>query len=213
MEKYWDSRADIVIQEQGGSVLVVENFVKRRGQISRLLRYSDHIYKKDVLEVGPGAGILGKMLSMCYCDGIKYRASELSPHFAEMARRIYKLDISVGEIRNLDYPTSSFDSCIIFDVLEHVPVGHRSDAAKEISRVLRDDAMLFCHIPLSESGHEQHEYGFSLIDLAAFSADAGLWIIDYEKYTVMTYGGLERSYGWCVLARPKDKHNCQRMAP
>jgi 2-polyprenyl-3-methyl-5-hydroxy-6-metoxy-1,4-benzoquinol methylase len=74
-----------------------------------------------VFEVGCGAGL---QLETLASDGWDARGADIDPEAVAVARS-RGLDVSVGDIRDLDLPAGSFDAVVMAQVIEHVydPVG------------------------------------------------------------------------------------------
>lgn len=78
---------------------------------------------KNVLELGPGAGVLKNIASL---HGIEVKTVDidesLSPDF-------------VGDLRELKFDENSFDVTCAFQVLEHIPFDEAMDTLRELKRI------------------------------------------------------------------------------
>lgn len=117
----------------------------------------------NVLDAGAGDGTLGKELRHCHADSF-YAAIDIAPASSSVIR---------GDIFNLKYRDSNFDTIFCLDVLEHLTVLQAAMAAKEMKRVLKKDGFLivtcpyeenlasnilacpFCEAKFHKSGHQQ----------------------------------------------------------
>lgn len=87
---------------------------------------------KNCLDIGCGAGYLVRALRKF---GIKAFGLEISKEALELAGSDIKPFIKVGDIVSMDYPDSTFDAVVSFDVLEHVERGSIRKAIDETIRV------------------------------------------------------------------------------
>ncbi|UCB57625.1 MAG: class I SAM-dependent methyltransferase [Candidatus Omnitrophota bacterium] len=96
-----------------------------------------------VLDVGSGRGeFLGevKKRGSWQCFG-----TETSSYALEFAKKKLDIELSLGQLEELNYPDRFFDAISFWHVLEHLP--YPSRALKEARRILRDKGFLFIAVP------------------------------------------------------------------
>jgi SAM-dependent methyltransferase len=87
-----------------------------------------------------------------------------------------------GSVLELPFPAETYDIVVMWEVLEHLPVGSEPEALREIARVLRPDGSLFLSTPNAAVIAELTDPARWLIGhrhyrpeaVAKFASDAGL---------------------------------------
>lgn len=95
-----------------------------------------------LLDIGTATG---EFLHTAKQDGWEVWGTEVSSFAAQQAKRLYGLDIFVGEVDDAPYAEKSFDIIHLSHVLEHVPSPRGT--LRSITRLLKDDGYLVIEIP------------------------------------------------------------------
>lgn len=100
-----------------------------------------------ILEVGCGAGRFIRTIAGIRPD-LEPHGSDLGPKSVRLATR-YRDGVmyTLASATALPYRTESFDTVILFDVLEHIPGAGPDEALSEIRRVLKKDGVLHALVP------------------------------------------------------------------
>jgi ubiquinone/menaquinone biosynthesis C-methylase UbiE len=102
-----------------------------------------------VLEVGFGSGVTFLNLHTMYAEiyGLDLTASveEVAAVFA--ARRI-QTDLRCGDVLNMPYANSTFDTVLLISILEHLNPDRQSAAFQEICRVLKPGGQVVYGVPI-----------------------------------------------------------------
>jgi len=96
-----------------------------------------YVTKGNLLDAGAAYGFFLKVAEPFF-DGI---GLDISPYAADAAKREFNASVNVGDIEQTDFPNSSFDVVVMWDIIEHIinPV----KALKEVYRVLKPGGYLF----------------------------------------------------------------------
>lgn len=98
-----------------------------------------------ILEGGCGMG--DKVHALCKA-GFKAKGIDYAQATVEMIKQHWPhLDVSLGDVRELQFPSESFDGYWSLGVIEHFIDGY-NEIAKEIARVLRPGGYLFLTFPM-----------------------------------------------------------------
>jgi ubiquinone/menaquinone biosynthesis C-methylase UbiE len=190
IQEYWDGVAKS--QMSSGRF----NWWKIQALTKRMMDYDLH--GKTILEIGPGMGLTAASLVVPY-GGFEYCVQEPSEAWAnEIAKRKPK-EIRVGTADALQYADGRFDAVLLLDVLEHIHPESRLKSYNEISRVCKQNAMLFINNPGDVGDHDKNfDYGFFDSDIAilAYVFDGRIWQL--ETFLVPM---LNRLYQFIVIAR------------
>ncbi|MDD5673067.1 MAG: class I SAM-dependent methyltransferase [Chitinivibrionales bacterium] len=145
--KYYEST------ERKTSVGAAKKLIKNKPWLRRLWhayngQYLSEVLQKargTVLDVGCGTGGLLDELAKKGCSTF---GIELNPDSVKTCR-CKGLDVRCGDLSNIDFPDRTFDTVILWHVLEHVP----SPAAtlRKIERILKPGGRLFINVPNAES--------------------------------------------------------------
>ena len=95
-----------------------------------------------ILDVGCGEG---KFLDIARSKGWDTYGTELSPMANAQAKKLFNLNIFLGELSGAKYPDSNFDVVTLFNVLDQLP--SPLDELSEIYRILNDCGLLVLRIP------------------------------------------------------------------
>lgn len=195
--EYWDDVASHCLSENdSGGIVLSDNFPKRRAILRKLLAYD--FTGREILEIGTGMGYTPALLSACYGWKLKYTGTDISAQFTEIASK-FGLDVKHASPKALPFEDKSFDVVFLFDVLEHIPYEERAEVYKEISRVLKDRALVFINNPNPKNPNLHNpdfEFGFNELDLGALSTAVGVMI-----HEVSTITAEDRLYQFMVLKR------------
>lgn len=104
-----------------------------------------HIQKKDVLDIGCWTGMV--------LDYIKLDAKSISgidpgaEAIAIARKKLPDASLKVANAQKLPFKNNSFDTVLLFEVIEHVPANLEDTVIKEISRVMRKKGILIISTP------------------------------------------------------------------
>ena len=191
-QEYWNG---VERQVAPDSAYITDNFDKRRALIHELSQYT--FTGASVLEIGTGNGVTAHLVRSINVP-MTYKGIDVSDKFAETARRLLKLDVTVGDASELPWEDGSFDAVWAFDCLEHIAPYKREKMFKEVRRILRPHGLIFINNPLDEhtTGHDKDfDFGFTEDDIAAFCKETGTRILSLK-----TIESQKRQYQFIVLS-------------
>jgi len=193
-QEYWNG---VERQTSPDSDFVLDNFEKRRALLHELTKFS--FVRGKVLEIGTGNGVTAHLVRSLNVP-MFYAGIDVSDKFASTAKRLFKLDVKVGDAAELPWPNETFDSVWAFDSLEHIAPYKREQTYKEIDRVLKKDSRyIFINNPLDEhtSGHDAgFDFGLDEEDVAKLCKATGTKI-----FYLKTIESQKRQYQFIVLGR------------
>lgn len=105
-----------------------------------------------VLELGCSHGSFVALLRQIGYDA---QGVELSPWVVDFAKKTFNVPVLLGPVENIDLPSSSFDSIILMDVLEHLP-----DPVSTIAhcmKLLKPEGFLLIQTPQFKEGMQYQE--------------------------------------------------------
>ena len=142
--------------------------------IRRAARCASPSERASILDVGCGpATVLGILKQ----EGFRVHGVDASPRAAEVARRDYGVEVSVGTLEEVDLPPASFDTAVLLHVLEHVP--NPGEVLAAIGRVLKDSGRLVLQVPNIDS------IQFRLFGIRWYGLDVPRHLIDYSRQAVL----------------------------
>ena len=189
--EYWDAVAG-KIAEKG----IRDNWIKRQFLAQFLFKCT--WTGEKVLEIGVGCGVSAAMLATSCGMNWEYIGTELSPHFAKMAKEHFGLHVVQGDVLSL--PEGKFTRIIALDSLEHVRQEEREQGYRNIADRMEPGALLFLNVPFERSLHEdEFDHGFGMIDFVKL-CDSGMILKKYENYGIK-YGNYARNYAFAVMER------------
>lgn len=168
--------------------------------------------KGRILDVGCGRGILPAIMRE---RGWEVDALEFSETAAQYARDELRLPVFVGNILQSPYADSSFDTVVLWHVLEHLP--DPAAAIRKVRQILRPGGLLVIAVPNFESLQARfagrhwfhldvprHYHHFSLTVLRRLLTSNGFSICDISHLS-LEYN----PYGWIqsLLNRLGFRHN------
>jgi SAM-dependent methyltransferase len=110
---------------------------------------NDHIEDCDVLELGAGTGWYANYLLENY-KFRSYKGIELDHTTKNVSEQNVKhptVEFIEGSGLDLPFLDQTFDTCVTYDVIEHIPKGTEDKFFSEIYRVLRPGGMLYLSTP------------------------------------------------------------------
>lgn len=121
-------------------------FARRRYFLAATYGYGDRFPQfvpgGNALEVGCGNGVF---LSVLKKHGWKVCGVDLSTQAAEMAKKVFDIDVWVGQIEDAGIPAESFDYIHLSHVVEHFYDPMR--AIVSISKLLKPGGILYMEVP------------------------------------------------------------------
>ena len=131
----------------------------------------ENIAKKKVLEIGCG---LGWFALNCLEKNVgQYVGIENQKHNLIAAKKNIsdsRIEFHETSALELPYPDQSFDTLVIFDVIEHLPIDSEPRLFNEMFRVLKDGGKIFMSTPYA-----------SMISIVA---DPAYWLIGHRHYSI-----------------------------
>jgi SAM-dependent methyltransferase len=100
-----------------------------------------------LLDVGCGSGDFLDLLRRV--PGWRVAGLEPSPAAVEHARAVRALDVTMGELPQSHWPPASYDSIMMWHVLEHVP--NPALVLAEVRRLLRPGGVFVLAVPVADS--------------------------------------------------------------
>lgn len=141
----------------------------------------------DILEIGSGTGWFAKFL----IQNIRF-STYAGLEIENSARRIAQKYISDSRVTfcngsglRIPLPDSSIDTCVNFDVLEHVPKGTEKEFFSEIFRVLKPGGVMFLSTP-------NHHFMSTYLDPAFF-------LQGHRHYSASTLDSIATTTGFNVV--------------
>lgn len=144
---------------------------------------AESITRKKVLEIGCGIGWFALNCAkkkVGHYVGIEHQRNNLFA--AENNIFDSRIDFQEASALELPYPDQSFDTLVIFDVIEHLPIDSEPQLFNEMFRVLKEGGGIFLSTPYASKismvtdpaywliGHRH----YSIKKLIQFGSDAGL---------------------------------------
>ena len=140
--------------------------------------------KSHFCDLGFGPGVLTAFILQ---QNVAWRAAgvDISEHCLYHAQRLLtkkevleRSELSVGDVRNLQYPNDTFDVVIAVEVLEHIP--DPEIGLSEAMRVLKPGGYLITALPV-QLPLLMHLYDFDSPDeVLALYKKVGLKVVDFE---------------------------------
>jgi len=109
----------------------------------------EHVIGREILEVGSGTGWFANFILQNY-QVQRYVGLEIDDNarmIAELNFQNPSLNFVPGSGLNLPFEDDSFDTCVTYDVIEHIPIGTEKLFLSEICRVLRPGGCLYLSTP------------------------------------------------------------------
>lgn len=156
----------------------------------------------EVLEIGCGIGTFSGLLGKFLKDG-KAFCMDISPKSIEIAQNEYRnlksLKFVEGNAVNYDFGNLRFDTIILPDVIEHIPLENHSQLFANLSSILKPDGFIFINIPnpyYLQWCHENRPKLLQIIDQPIYTAEFvqntaphGLYISDLRTYSLWVEDG------------------------
>lgn len=102
--------------------------------------------RKTGLEIGCGTGVYTHHFAKF--DNINIIGVDLSKNVLDIARTRYpRIRVEQGNIENLKYESATFDFCVGFNIVHHLPDKNR--LFRNISRILKPGGIFYCEEPNS----------------------------------------------------------------
>ena len=130
----------------GSRVALHQNFsTNKYGWFKWVFDQIDLTERKNILELGCGNGMLWKKNLYRIPDDISITLTDFSEGMVASAKKLMngesRFKYNVADAQNISYESGEFDIVIANHMLYHMP--DRKKAISEISRVLRDDGILY----------------------------------------------------------------------
>ncbi len=109
---------------------------------TRLIEITNGLEPGRVLDIGCGRGLLLHQLRR---RGWDVAGTELSEDSARYAREVLHIDVKTGSAADLALPSDSFDTVILWHVLEHI--AEPETLLQEAARILRPGGTLLVAVP------------------------------------------------------------------
>jgi SAM-dependent methyltransferase len=127
-----------------------------------------------ILDVGCGPATV---LGLLKAKGFDVTGVDLSESAAEIAKRDYGIDVTVGSVQDAAFPSGEFDVVVLLHVLEHVPNPH--EVLTEIFRILKPKGRIVLQVPNIDS------LQFRLFGVRWYGLDVPRHLIDYSRSSVL----------------------------
>lgn len=112
-----------------------------------LLRALNLSGNESILDFGSGAGVLAKRIIKELSNEGKLTCLDLSEAFLRRARKKLRnytnVEFILGDIRELDIPSNSFDRITISWVIHHLPHEELPDIIQSIANTLKPDGKVY----------------------------------------------------------------------
>ena len=199
-EEYWDLVTENFTWNDK-SITLPANWGKMRAQLRFLLGYKVN-RKTPILEIGPGAGFVPMALKVV-SGGLNYTGLDLSGKFAEIPRRIWKLNVKQGDAAEMPFEDEMFEWVLAFDSLEHIRPSDRQKVYAEIKRVTTPMGMIFINNPVTKGFHDpRFDFYLNDKDIGEIAIAVGARIVQMDLYEVKGF-----HYQFIVLQ--KEGAECQ----
>jgi len=151
----------------------------------------------SVLEIGCGIGTFSSLLSNIIPNG-KALCLDISDESIEFAKKTYNsnsnLNFETANAVQYDFKETKFDTIILPDVIEHIPLEQHAQLFEKLSQMLKKEGFIFIHIPnpyYLEWCHENAPETLQIIDQPIYTeelikniAPFGLHIFKVETYSI-----------------------------
>ena len=169
--------------EYKGSYIPKRKHIYRAGKVAlkRWKRIEKFLSGQSrILDAGSGGGELMYLLNK---KGFSVKGIEPNKGYAEFARKSYGLDIDVSFFEDTKLEINSFDTIVLFHVLEHLesPV----QELKNLTKLLDYGGLIIIEVPNvmytegypTSKWHLGHLYNFNLTTLNAIAIKSGLSLV------------------------------------
>ena len=132
---------------------------------------AENITRKKVLEIGCGIGwfaLNSAEKNVGHYVGIEHQRNNLFA--AENNIFDSRIDFQEASALELPYPDQSFDTLVIFDVIEHLPIDSEPQLFNEMFRVLKEGGKIFLSTPYASK--------ISMV------TDPAYWLIGHRHYSI-----------------------------
>ena len=146
-------------ENQDNQVEYYNGYVSRQKNVGVNLRHKSIVEKllnaglkndASVLEIGCGIGTFSGLLADLLPNG-KGLCIDISDKSIEEASKRYEsksnLTFLIANAVNHDFGSQTFDTIVLPDVIEHIPLEFHSKLFESISKVLKPNGFVFIHIP------------------------------------------------------------------
>ena len=132
---------------------------------------AESITRKKVLEIGCGIGwftLNCAEKNVGHYVGIEHQRNNLFA--AENNISDSRIEFQEASALELPYPDQSFDTLVIFDVIEHLPIDSEPQLFNEMFRVLKEGGKIFLSTPYASK--------ISMV------TDPAYWLIGHRHYSI-----------------------------
>lgn len=166
----------------------------------------------DVLEIGCGIGTFTKLLKDFITDG-NILAIDISDESIKEAKEKYNaknLNFIAADATSYDFKNKKYDVIVLPDVIEHIPLRYHYDLFKTLSSVLKDNGIIFIHIPnpyFLEWCHENRTDLLQIIDQPIYTKELVRNISDHDLYIhkLETYSIWVKENDYQAITLKKEK--------
>lgn len=164
-----------------------------------------------VLEIGCGIGTLTYLLSRTVSTG-RIEATDISPlsvQYAEANIKKSNIQFFCGDILESSPQQPPFDFILLFDVLEHIPLGRHAQLFGRISGWMHEHSLLLINIPNpgyilydqlhNPSALQELDQPLYLTQLAAVIEQAGLELLHFETWSAW----VKEDYQFMIVRKRK----------
>ncbi len=177
-----------------------DNFRKRR--ILNNFLYNYDFEDRKILEIGTGTGVTAAILRLSY-GNLDYTGVDISSEFITMVRKMFKLNMKLGNITSIPVEDKIFEDIFLFDILEHIPPDEREISYRELNRVIKNEGRIFLNSPsdIQESQHnKKFEFGFFSEDLLCLMKVVNMQLLEFKNYYVKI-GKFINHYNFIVMSK------------
>lgn len=141
-----------MLQDTGERLILNDNWnlKTKMEHIHRYTAVSRQLKDKNVLDAACGTGYGTEMLSRYAAHAVGIDLSSDAVQYAAEKFNKPNLEYKEMSVTDLAFPDKSFDAVVSFETIEHITKEQQKEFLTEVSRVLKDDGVLFISTPNDE---------------------------------------------------------------